>query len=846
MPPPSASAARLAAHWVADALAADEVIDFSAVKALLGVSPEFLVGAPESARERVALRSLQELVSVAASAEGDTALAPPAAGMLRFDAARSCESVLLDLVGEVGSSKSLDKELLREVDPEIPSIASSSPVEQKDNAELQQENLTNSQTEARNFQKRPIEPTANFHQPSIADSRCYNHPQEDAADAAGIGSGSLETSLPNVEMSAAVPASASCNVALQGSLMECLSKNDVVDCSTVVQPKPCTGKSPDQLHCDGVKRPNDDGAMDRSSKDPCREEPTMQATIAPAFDRSNDALPTYTSEASHLPEFMTKEDTTIIKKLRSCETRPSSSQHDSSEKVNQDLDDGSASIQPIKKGPINQELNLRAASVVPSASCNGAMQGDKSETSHPPGNMTEHTTMLDHQIGDKSPVEVGGTNHVNQTLCHDSRILEKNTICSGLNAQDAPESHRCNATLHVKVSEVNYLSENIGKNTTDIQKRSCNISVINSPRHGDEERIDQDSNKQTSGSTVAERSHGRSSDDIFDGFAAAGLLSVIGKMQFFIQDQEANGSLWGSSEQDLCIKCRKDGQLLQCNSCSLAAHDSCFGLSVTFEDSGKFYCPICVYNKATVAYREAKKTYDEAMENVAAFLGMKQTLKQHDEQQTGVLSRASSKEGKLRERGSSKRKNGHRTKVYNMTDQVEELDQQRKKQKPNDTSDACREEVVTEKTCVLNSDVAAMNKTSALQNDSNPVQDALQDQQVENTEAHEAACNANSSHGRRSSCQNRCSPSSNLEAEADKEDGPANSHQPEDSDVIEPTSSNDSDKGSSPPWRNMRHERARLQQNLAAVSSKSRKTFGQQDQCLPSSSKRKYAYPPKR
>ena len=36
MPPPSATAARFAAHWVADALAGDETRDFSVIKGNFG------------------------------------------------------------------------------------------------------------------------------------------------------------------------------------------------------------------------------------------------------------------------------------------------------------------------------------------------------------------------------------------------------------------------------------------------------------------------------------------------------------------------------------------------------------------------------------------------------------------------------------------------------------------------------------------------------------------------------------------------------------------------------------------------------------------------------------------
>jgi len=126
MPPPS-STERLAAHWVADALAADEAIDFSVIKsklqaliasvllhsfvlsprvpdappALVDLSPEYLIGAPDSVRERLALRGVEELATFADADEGGAAVAPPPSKILRVDAVRSCEDLLVELTEQV-------------------------------------------------------------------------------------------------------------------------------------------------------------------------------------------------------------------------------------------------------------------------------------------------------------------------------------------------------------------------------------------------------------------------------------------------------------------------------------------------------------------------------------------------------------------------------------------------------------------------------------------------------------------------------------------------------------------------------------------------------------------------
>ena len=63
--------------------------------------PESLPGAPGATRERVALRCLQEVVSV--SAQGEVEAAAAGGPMLRVDATRSCEELLLELIGQVCS-----------------------------------------------------------------------------------------------------------------------------------------------------------------------------------------------------------------------------------------------------------------------------------------------------------------------------------------------------------------------------------------------------------------------------------------------------------------------------------------------------------------------------------------------------------------------------------------------------------------------------------------------------------------------------------------------------------------------------------------------------------------------
>uniref|UniRef100_A0ACD5V2D7 Uncharacterized protein n=1 Tax=Avena sativa TaxID=4498 RepID=A0ACD5V2D7_AVESA len=903
MPPPSA--APFAAHWVADALVGDETLDFSVVRALVGASPESLACAPEDTRERVALRCLQELVAV--SAEGEVAAGVAVAGgeMLRVDATRSCKEVLLDLIGQVCSPGSLAKdmlqcfsediqkficmkiptlpvtsfELLREVNPDITSIVPPSPVEKSGKNNVNDQSFCIISHDHVNTEK-------------------HGHPRD---------SSDLQ----------------------RENLTVFVSETDTRD----------------------GERPHDGGTNIQSSKDLSHRGSTMQSTVALDSDRSTDALPIYTSEKSHLHEFVVADDTDMIAQPFGRKTR-NSPQPDHCEKTSQDLDEGGARIQLVDEDPGHNEPSLQTAGAVPFVSY-AAVQEDKSETEHPQEDVTEHSQIFKQRNGDKANLEVSSADKANPALQDDGNIL-KNTSCGD---QTAIYSPCCNVALHNKSSEVDSLSE---KNT---EKNMADRSVLNSPQDGNKEGTKRAANKKIMGNAVVETSNVHCSDDSSSDFAAACLLSLMTNMPSSTQDKDANGSIEGFTEQDLCIKCGKDGQLLKCGTCLLAAHESCFGSLVTFDVSGQLYCPVCFYTKATEAYQKAKTAYSEARKNLCAFLGTKQFAKQHNEQSPGKqpaatsskyhlnecntsnrqgnnqseadsLSHRDEEPGQLRKKqrtndtsdacpeenqlngcNASKRQDNDQPEADNLSHKDEEPCQQRKKQRKNDTNDACpeedqlngcntsvrqgnhqsgaynlshkdlesgqqktnattdtcTEEVITEKACfVLNSGVAT-NKDCVLRykrrqvhvaedsEDGNgkhgqPVENSetcedgngKHGQPVENAEAREDG-NGNSLYEAQHSSQNRCSPVTSQNVEPDKHDCRINSHECENSDEIEASSSNDSGKRSSPPWRTMRHHKAGLQQKKTVISNNSKKALGCQDEHMPSPSrKRNYAYPPKR
>ncbi|CAM0905555.1 unnamed protein product [Alopecurus aequalis] len=715
-PSASATASRFAAHWVADALAADDALDFSSVMALLHASPESLSGAPDSVTERVRT-----------------------SGSLKKDMLPAFSQNIQNIICiKKPRLPATCFELLRGVDQEIACMALPSTVEQSGDNEHDRVNM-----EEFRF------PTSTVEQ-----------------------SGDNEHDRVNME--------------------ELRFPTD-----------------------SAVHRVENLTKFSRTSKENIFKESVEPTSVLQQQCISDTIIPRVDSKKTHL----------------------SSPQHDSGEKANQDLDFEGTEIKPVEKDSIPAELALRAGSILLSVRCNGAIQGDKSETNHLVGNSKKHAVLYEQPNDCNCHLEVCCANKVNKSLFSDGSILEKNmAVGGGLNVQSASGPLSCSVSLHDKISEDNYLSgQNNAKRTTDVQKLSCSITVPVPPRNGDGRKAKQISMKEALANTVVEISHLHSPDDSLSVFAD--------KLSFCIKDRGTNSSPRRCSEKDLCIKCGKDDQLLKCNSCLLVAHESCFGPSVTFEEPGEFCCPVCFYTKATEAYKEAKKTYCEAKKNLAAFVGIQRLVNQHDEQPPEVLPRGPSN---LNGYNSLTRKNIHQTETRRLACSDEKDNQQRKKQKINAPVDACPEEAVTGKApSVRNSVVEPMNKHSVLQNISKKVHDAEKEHQLETTKSREEARNENSCDRTGNASHEKCGPSAiNQEVEADKEDGLTNLNQSENSGGMEATSLNDSGQRSLHPLHNIRHHKARSQERETPVSCNSGKAFVHQGENMPSPSrKRNYAYP---
>ncbi|KAL7114924.1 hypothetical protein ACP275_04G151500 [Erythranthe tilingii] len=75
-----------------------------------------------------------------------------------------------------------------------------------------------------------------------------------------------------------------------------------------------------------------------------------------------------------------------------------------------------------------------------------------------------------------------------------------------------------------------------------------------------------------------------------------------------------------STELNHCEKCKKDGKLLACSSCSVMIHESCLGSDQIFDPKGIFYCPFCTSSRAISVYVEVKKKASSARNDLENFI----------------------------------------------------------------------------------------------------------------------------------------------------------------------------------------------------------------------------------
>eukprot|EP01018_Ginkgo_biloba_P016089 Gb_37050 [translate_table: standard] len=98
---------------------------------------------------------------------------------------------------------------------------------------------------------------------------------------------------------------------------------------------------------------------------------------------------------------------------------------------------------------------------------------------------------------------------------------------------------------------------------------------------------------------------GRTEDHLFD-------AEELPELDFLVIREDCH--------EEICYKCKKGGALFCCNGCSIAVHGSCLGSDGPIIPGNDFYCPICSYKRALVAYKKAKKEAVESKKRLCAFI----------------------------------------------------------------------------------------------------------------------------------------------------------------------------------------------------------------------------------
>ncbi|GLT96073.1 hypothetical protein SLE2022_137220 [Rubroshorea leprosula] len=112
-----------------------------------------------------------------------------------------------------------------------------------------------------------------------------------------------------------------------------------------------------------------------------------------------------------------------------------------------------------------------------------------------------------------------------------------------------------------------------------------------------------------------------------DEFLREGMDIAMKKIHFLSSHCTASQDPLGTAgwtEQNLCVKCNKDGQMLVCSTtgCPLVFHESCLGSWARFDDKGNFHCPFCAYSLSISEYLEAKKKECTARKELSALTHM--------------------------------------------------------------------------------------------------------------------------------------------------------------------------------------------------------------------------------
>lgn len=182
------------------------------------------------------------------------------------------------------------------------------------------------------------------------------------------------------------------------------------------------------------------------------------------------------------------------------------------------------------------------------------------------------------------------------------------------------EPRKSNAAPSVGTSDRLFVNGNKGKSDHSGQQKPSN-SVSSNGFHRNT-----DADEREAGTDhLSEEDESYESDEYEQERVDVGLRkSHFLSSQYMLSHDSLAEANW--TDQNLCIKCCKDGKLLVCGagSCSLVIHENCLVFSPHFDERGDFYCPFCAYSLAISEYLEAKKKAYSARKELKLFIETRQ------------------------------------------------------------------------------------------------------------------------------------------------------------------------------------------------------------------------------
>lgn len=102
-------------------------------------------------------------------------------------------------------------------------------------------------------------------------------------------------------------------------------------------------------------------------------------------------------------------------------------------------------------------------------------------------------------------------------------------------------------------------------------------------------------------------------------------VDIIVEKEVDLSAQTENNNSEDSLEEGTCIRCKgreRDDQVLFCSEigCVIGVHEKCMGCNPWFDDSGRFYCPICRQKQMLACVWETRRRVKDAKKALLSFL----------------------------------------------------------------------------------------------------------------------------------------------------------------------------------------------------------------------------------